>query len=189
MATAHATPRDPLRTYQYRVRLRNPNGIWTDPIAGVQRISGLSCSIGTHEVWEGGNNYHPYVNPDRVTWEPITLEQGLALNRTLEDWAKACLEFAMGGIPPRGQAIKRDVMIEVWSPYEGPKRTRQPADLRRAYAVTNAWVSRFEAMPQLDAMASQVALLSVELVHEGFTSTSPEQAAVHRNPGLNSNLT
>ncbi len=191
--------RDPLRTYQFRLGLLTPpssNGTATQAtlsggyVAGVQKLSGLGLSIEANEVWEGGNNLHRYAQPNRVTWEPITLEQGIALDDTLEDWAQRVVEFTKTGRAPKGP-VKSNVVVDVWDPLLHPRgkprqstgpaaTTPAPVDgasttdspngnkhLKR-FLIFNAWVSKYTAMPQLDAMASEVALLSVELTHEGF---------------------
>jgi phage tail-like protein len=180
MAEREAHPRDPLRTYQFRVQVLRPlrSEPGHDPgdvyVAGVQKVSGLNMTVEPHEVWEGGNSLHRYANPNRATWDPITLEQGLALDSTLEKWAQAVINFLRQGTVTAGEYVKRNVIIDVWEPL--PSLRVQPvanprgtgADRLRRYVVFNAWISRYRAIPALDAMASEAALLSVELVHEGW---------------------
>lgn len=168
MQTPPARRRDPLRTYQFRVGFAGR----ADYVAGVQKVSGLNVTVSPSEVWEGGNSLHRYANPDRATWDPITLEQGLALDDTLEQWAAAVVEFLKRGSRSSSVAVKRNVMIDVWEPLAVRPRTdgleeRGSIRLRR-YQVFNAWISRFQALPALDAMANNVALLSVEMIHEGW---------------------
>lgn len=174
---------NPLRTYQFRVALLPPPadpdfarpalGVGQEPtpflpeapqdyVAGVKRVSGLNLTIAANEIREGGNALHRYANPDRATWDPITLEQGLALDKTLEEWAMAAVEFLRTGSGGEFGSVKRNLFIDVWDP-----RVHKEVPVRR-YLVFNAWVSRFQAIPQLDAMASEVALLTVELTHEGW---------------------
>jgi phage tail-like protein len=143
-------------------------------------------------MWEGGNSLHRYANPDRATWETITLEQGLALDDTLERWAQAVLTFLKSGTVEVTEPVKRNVVIDVWEPLLHTPGTRSRPDglqqqrldqhimgggqdrLRR-YLVFNAWISRYHALPALDAMANEVALLNVELVHEGWQLASQNE--------------
>jgi phage tail-like protein len=167
-------PRDPLRTFQFRIGLFDALAAGVNPasravyLAGVQKASGLGMTVEANETWSGGNSLHRYANPHRVSWEPITLEQGLALSTTLEDWAHAAMEFARTGRPP-DIPVKRNLFIDVWDPeyYRRQAGSNDGRRLRR-YLVFNAWVSRFQALPQLDGMDNAVALLSLELVHEGW---------------------
>jgi phage tail-like protein len=165
--------RDPLRNYQFQVSLDDLTGA-SLPVAGVQRVSGLSFSVASFEVWEGGNNLHRYANPDKVTWDPVTLDQGIALDDTLEKWAEAVRYFAMTGTPytdpDTGSVVrvKRDVTIALWDP--GDRVVAEFGQrVARSYHLKNAWISKYNAMPKLDALANEVALLTVELVHESWT--------------------
>lgn len=163
---------DPLRTFQFRIGLL-PSGS-TSPggyVGGVQKVSGLVASIEADETWEGGNNVHSYKNPRRITWEPIVLEQGIALDDSLEAWARAVMTYVRTGKAP-ADAVKRNIVIDVWDPVV---HTGSTADANgdaiprvRRFQVFNAWVSKYQALPALDAMANQIGLVSIELHHEGW---------------------
>lgn len=158
------TPRDPLRTYQFTVFV----GGSSTPAAGVRRVSGLTRTIQPHEIWEGGNSLHRNAHPDRASCEPVTLEQGLALDDSLARWASACVDFLENGVPTPGTPVKQDVVIEAADPH---------SNRRLRYHVYNAWVSRFQALPQLDSMSHEVGLLLVELTHDGWRSEEAPGAA------------
>jgi len=105
--------RNPLRNYQFRV------GIVTTGtadnlayVAGVKTVSGLRVQINAWETWEGGNNLHRYANPHKVIWEPVVLEQGLALDDTFERWAQAVIDYSIGLTPQ--EPVKRQVFIDIW---------------------------------------------------------------------------
>ena len=185
------SPRNPLRTYQFRVRVQSFTGgaAGDGYVAGVRSVSGLRTQIAPFEVWEGGNNLHRYANPNKVTWEPITLEQGIALDDTLEAWAQTVLNFVATGTVDLQRPVKREVIIDLWDENAypaGPPTQSTSADLPspapvpnppferstplyRRYRIFNAWISKYQALPKLDSMTSEVALLSVELMHEGWT--------------------
>jgi len=197
--------RNPLRTYQFRVAVQNVDiqGLAGAPaayVAGVKSVSGLRFSIGAWEVWEAGNNLHRYANPNKVVWEPVTLEQGLALDDTFEKWADAVIAYAQSGTYIAAQPIKRQVVIDVWdeNKYPGgpPTPAKPPApppgsmqqvppidassfqgDRFRRYRLKNAWISKYQSLAKLDSMASEIALLSVELTHEGWQMEPITQSA------------
>ncbi|HTV18226.1 MAG TPA: phage tail protein, partial [Polyangiaceae bacterium] len=93
-------------------------------------------------------------------------------------WATAVRHFAMTGqllTPPGGKGplrLKRNVVIEARDPVFSttPAHMASPSEapLGRRYRVFNAWISKYNALPRLDATAAEVALLSVELTHEGW---------------------
>jgi phage tail-like protein len=197
-------PRNPLRNYQFRVAViavvsagETPSGAGDlTYVAGVRSVSGLRAQVAAVETWEGGNALHRYANPGKVTWEPIALEQGLALDSTFEDWARAVLDFAATGKKPVTGPVKRQVIIDVWdenSHPDGPPSIAPPprpspsqispfsANLKvdiktqgsryKRFHIHNAWISKYLALPKLDSMTSEVALLSVELMHEGWVES------------------
>lgn len=175
--------RDPLRAYNFVVWSIAATGEAT-MLAGVQKVSGLTAAVGAYETWEGGNNLHRYANPDKVTWEPIVLEQGLALDNTLEVWAAAGLEWARTSRRP-AVPVKRLLRIDLQEPAAPRRGVVNPGAppeaipaATRQYLVKNAWVSRFSALPRMDALSQEVALLSVELVHEGWSLVAPPLSAL-----------
>jgi phage tail-like protein len=192
--------RNPLRNYQFRVGvITTGSAATTTYVAGVKGVSGLRVQINPWETWEGGNNLHRYANPNKVVWEPVTLEQGLALDDTFERWAKAVIDYSIGKKPE--EPVKRQVYIDLWDDFMYPSgpptlagplsqpppdgsialrppitsnpavpidRAAQLGPRFRRYHLQNAWISKFAPLPKLDSMTSEVALLSVELMHEGW---------------------
>jgi phage tail-like protein len=174
--TPRATPavrHDPLRNFQFRVKM--VQGASSDEyVAGVQKVSGLNLSISASETWSGGNSLHRYANPDKVTWDPITLEQGMALDDSLAQWAEAVLHFVKTAERPQAP-LKRDLIIDVWDPHKAMAGGNGERSERvRRFMIFNAWISRYQALPQLDAMGNEVALVTVELVHEGWRVDTDE---------------
>ena len=188
--SATVTPRNPLKTFQFRVKVETIGARATVKyVAGCRSVSGLQLSVAPFEIWEGGNNLHRYANPNKVNWDPILLEQGLALDDTLEKWAGAVVEFSRTGKRP-SLPLKREVSIEVWDPYaHGPDLPGTPksgTERFRVYKIHNAWISKFHALPKLDATANEVAIVAVEITHEGWEmtggSTSPPPPLPVRPP-------
>lgn len=193
-----ATPSDPLLTYQFRLLLLDQpadaspdqlaatrstggtgagsagtpdiGGAATGYVAGVRRVSGLTLTVAATETWEGGNSLHRYANPHRAVWEPILLEQGIALDTTLQQWAEAGIQFLRNGRVDQAQPVKRNVLLDVWDAGFTNAGSTRP---RLRYVIFNAWVSKYQAIPRLDAMADEVALLSVELTHHGWRRDPP----------------
>jgi phage tail-like protein len=190
--------RNPLRNYQFRIAVVTGTASPTTYVAGVKTVSGLRVQINPWEQWEGGNNLHRYANPNKVVWEPVTLESGLALDDTFERWAQAVLDYSTSCMPNAKEPVKRQVLIDLWDenmypagppalasaasftpqgsiPNNRDSISKSPAvDFSlagprcRRYRLINAWISKYAPVPKLDSMASEVALMSVELVHEGW---------------------
>ena len=88
------------------------------------------------------------------------------------------------------EQLKRNLFIDVWDPdLHGRGGSAAPAGAAaadtgytrfRRCEVFNAWPSRLEAIPKLDAMANEIALLKLELMHEGWriiTDLPPDLSA------------
>jgi len=161
--------RDPLRNFQFRIKFET--GSTGEYIAGVRSISGLTWTVAQFETWSGGNNMHSYVTPNRVSWEPITLEQGIALDLELESWAEAGRTMALG---LGSKTARRNLRIDVWDPVVGGPDFADSTQAAFSYLVHNAWVSKYVALPRFDATTSEIAVSSVEIIHEGWRRNSTQ---------------
>src|SRR4029079_3739924 len=93
---------------------------------------------------------------------------GISLDETLQTWAEAGLHFLRTGAV--AQPVKRNVLLDVDDPGFTNAGDTRP---RYRYVIFNAWVSKYQALPRLDAMADEVALLSVELTHHVWRTDPP----------------
>jgi phage tail-like protein len=50
--------------------------------AQFQEISGMKMTTQTQDVYEGGNNVHPYKMVGKVQWEPLVLKRGFVAQHT-----------------------------------------------------------------------------------------------------------
>ncbi len=57
------------------------------------------------------------------------------------------------------KSFRKDVMIDMYN---------EAGQLVISYKVYRAWVSEYQALPDLDANANAVAIQSIKLEHEGF---------------------
>jgi phage tail-like protein len=68
----------------------------------------------------------------------------------------------IAGLPPNGRdSISANPAVPI-------DRAAQLGPRYRRYHLMNAWISKYAPLPKLDSMTSEVALLSVEIVHEGW---------------------
>jgi len=118
-------------------------------VAGFTEVSGLTVETEIEEYAEGGVNGYVHRLPKRPRYEPIVLKRGVTLSPVLWDWYA---DVAAGKVTRRDGSIilfnNNLWEFRRWNFYE-------------AYPVK--WVG-----PSLDASRSQVAVESIELVHNGF---------------------
>jgi len=153
-----ASAHDPYRTFKFRVRFGNTT------VAGVTKVSPLSRSVNVTELREGGDLLAARQNPGTIRYEDVTLERGRTADRQFEDWANlpARLHLDPSGV----SGFKRTVFIDVFDLKSAPAdRASTPVV---TYKLLRCWVTRYVALPDLDASANAVALESITLRHEGW---------------------
>ena len=136
---------DPFRTFNFRLEF---NG---QEIGGFSEVSGLTADGDAVDYREGSDsqlNVRKLVGMRK--FGPVTCKRGYTLDKTLWEWHTNI---------SNGVADRRDVTIILLN------EARVPV-IR--WHVENAWVNKIEG-PNLKASANEVAVESVELIHEGLT--------------------
>jgi phage tail-like protein len=157
--------RDPYKTFRFLVFI----GTGTTPVAGVSKVTALKRSTDVIEHKEGGNALI-IKGLGRTKYEPITLEQGVTHDETFAAWADAVQVLDKGAPQTSLTNMRQDLKIMLLNE-EG-----QPV-LR--YIVYQAWVSEFQALPDLDAGTNAVAIQHIKVENHGWardpTLTEPQE--------------
>jgi phage tail-like protein len=143
MATADR--RDPYRAFNFQLEI---DGV---PLGAFSEASGLTADGDAVDYREGTDrqsNVRKLVGLRKYT--NITLKRGYTQDQSLWTWHNNIVN---------GQPDRRNVTIVLMN------EARQPV-LR--WHAENAWVNKIEG-PALKASGNEVAMESVELVHEGLT--------------------
>jgi phage tail-like protein len=145
---------DPYKNFKFRVK-------WDGRyVAGVSKVSSLKRSTEVVEHREGGDPSTSRKSPGRTKYEAITLERGVTHDAEFEKWANKVWHYGAGlGAEVSLKDFRKDLMIEVYN---------EAGQLVLAYKVFRAWVSEYQALPDLDANANAVAIQSLKLEHEGW---------------------
>jgi len=97
--------------------------------------------------------------PGGTSYEPITLEQGLSHDPVFENWA-ALVNNIGGDAAMSLKNFRKDIIINVLN---------LQGQVAISYKVFRAWVSEYQALPDLDAgTMNAVGIQSVVLQHEGW---------------------
>jgi T4-like virus tail tube protein gp19 len=97
----------------------------------------------------GFGKLSPRRPPSQTKFEAVTLGRGVTHDAEFDRWASKVTS----------NAARRDLRIEVYG---------EDGRLTIAYRLLRAWVSEYEAVPDLDANANAVAIEHLKLQHEGF---------------------
>jgi phage tail-like protein len=138
-----------LLTYRYRVEI---GGLF---VAGFSEVSGLEQEIEIEEYKEGGMDYvHKF--PTGIKHPNLILKRGISGNSTLRVWYEAVLKAITYGRVP----IPKEPLVYI-ALMDGEGNEKMRFMLKFAYPIK--WIG-----PQLNATASEVAIETLELVHEGL---------------------
>jgi len=145
---------DPYKNFKFRVK-------WDGRyVAGVSKVSGFKRSTEVVEHREGGDPSTSRKSPGRTKFESITFERGVTHDVEFEKWANKVWNFGSGlGAEVSLKDFRKDVIVELYN---------EAGQLVLAYKVFRAWVSEYQALPDLDANANAVAIQHLKLENEGW---------------------
>ncbi len=143
---------DPYKNFRFRVVLDGR------AVAGLSKMGALKKTTEAIEWREAGDPSIVRKMPGRTKFEAITMEAGLTHDTTFEDWANLVNNLE-GSAAMSLAKYRKDLFIEVMN-LQGTPVLR--------YKVRRAWVSEYQATPEMDANANAVAITMIKIEHEGF---------------------
>ncbi len=150
----NATRFDPYKNFKFRVK-------WDGRyVAGVSKVGGLKRTTEVVEHREGGDPSTSRKSPGRTKYDAITLERGVTHDQEFEQWANKVWNFGSGlGAEVSLKDFRKDLVVELYN---------EAGQVVIAYKVFRAWVSEYQALPDLDANANAVAIQQLRLENEGW---------------------
>jgi phage tail-like protein len=145
---------DPYKSYRFLVYF----GQSTTPVAAVSKVTALKRSSDVIEYKEGGLNII-LKGQGRIKYEPITLERGVTQDTDFIIWADAAQKLDNGHPTTSLANLRREIRIQLLN---------EAGQAVHGYVVHRCWVSEFQALPDLDAGATAVALEHIKLENEGW---------------------
>ncbi len=147
--------RDPYKTFRFKVK-------WDSKfVAGVNSVSALTQTTEPIEFRAGGDPLAMKTTPGQTNFEPITLERGLTVDTEFHDWAvKLDPNDAANG--EYEDDFRKDVTIILCD---------ENGNEGVSFLLINCWVSKYNAMPDLDSGDNAIAIESLTLEHEGWAES------------------
>jgi phage tail-like protein len=143
---------DPYKNFKFRVK-------WDGRyVAGISKVSGLKRTTEVVKHREGGDPSSSRKSPGRTEYDPITLERGVTHDTEFEKWANKVWNFG-SGVEVSLKDFRKDLILEMYN---------EAGQVALAFKVYRAWVSEFQALPDLDANANAVAIQHIKLENEGW---------------------
>ncbi len=144
---------DPYKNFKFRVKWDNAY------VAGLSKMSALKRTTEAVEWREAGGPSIVRKLPGRTKCEPITMEGGLTHDRQFMEWADQ-VSNPKGDKAMSLKDYRKEVTIEVLNLQSTPAM---------AFTLHRAWVSEFQAVPEMDANANAVAIEMIKIEYEGFS--------------------
>lgn len=149
---------DPYKNFKFRVKWRTEPDGPLEVVAGVSKVGMLKRTTEVVSHREGGDISTPRHQPATSSFEPITLERGITYAPEFEDWANLVYSHEGDGAVSLAN-FRKDIRIEFLN---------LQGTVVKAYNVFRCWVSEYEALPELDANANEIAFERITLQNEGF---------------------
>jgi len=144
---------DPYKNFKFRVKWDNQY------VAGLSKMSAIKRTTETIEWREAGGPSVIRKMPGRTKFEPVVFEAGLTHDKQLMAWADL-VNNPQGDAATSLKQYRKEVIVEVMNMQGVPVM---------AFVLHRAWVSEFQALPEMDANANAVAIVTLKLEYEGFT--------------------
>jgi phage tail-like protein len=153
---ARASQFDPYRKFKFKIKIGG------QVVAGLTKCSALTVSVESKEFRAGDMDSFKQKLPGMVSFEPITLDQGVTQDKTFESWATAMSNY-LGNKGSDSQKtpndFRKDIDIEIFNLNN---------ERVKAYRVYQCWVSKYVAVPDLDANSADVMIQTITLENEGI---------------------
>lgn len=150
LTTANPSRFDPYKAFHFRVK-------WAGRyVAGISTVGGLTPKIAVVEPRRGGASGGALNSPGRTEYEALTLERGVTHDTEFEQWATS---GSGRGSDVSLTEFRKDLIIEVYG---------EAGQVVAAYQVYRAWVSEYQALPDIDAGANAVVIQHLKLENEGW---------------------
>lgn len=145
---------DPYKNFKFRVKWEGRY------VAGISKVSPLKRMTEIVEHREGGDASTPRKMPGMTKFEGITLERGVTHDLEFERWANKVWNYGAGlGAEISLQDFRKDLVLDFYN---------EAGQLALSYRIFRAWVSEYQALPELDSNANAVAIEMIKIEHEGF---------------------
>src|SRR5690242_8611301 len=146
---------DPYRTFKFQVIIDGKT------VAGLSKVSAIKTtveSVDWRSAGDPGRSKRKLLGG--VTYEPITLEQGLTHDPIFFDWMNMVNNID-GDSKVSLKNFRKDIVITLLNLQGTPVMS---------YKIHRAWPSEFQALPDLDASnTNTVGIQTLRLEHEGWS--------------------
>jgi phage tail-like protein len=134
-----------------------------DAESDFQEVTGLTMSIDTVALNEGGQNLYVHNLPIRAKPERLVLKRGLKVSSDMANWCREAIEeFSFR---------PKDIQISLLDPRT--QENQGPQSPLASWYLTNAFPVKW-SVSNFNAMNNEVAIETIELQYHRFTKSFPK---------------
>ena len=150
----NASGLDPYKAFQFRLKL---DGRY---VAGVSKVSALKRTVEVVMYREGGDPSISRKSPGHREYEVITLERGVTQDSNFNRWVNEALNYgAQSHTETSLRAFRKNITIDVYN---------EAGQMVLAYNLFRCWPLEYQALPDLAANSTAVAIETLKLENEGW---------------------
>ncbi len=162
-ATAVPYARDPYLSFKYIVSWDDGAGGDFAPVAGVSKVGALTCETELVLHSHGGESSTVTSRiPGQTSYGELTLERGLIVDVTFEQWANKAWFHENTGV------LGEEVSLVDFRKTLKVDLCNQAGQIVKVYYAFNCWPSSYTALPDLDSNSNDVAFESMTIQNEGW---------------------
>jgi phage tail-like protein len=151
--TVNSKRHDPYKNFKFRVK-------WDGQyVAGISKVGALKRTTEVVKHREGGDPSSSRKSPGRTEYDAISLERGVTHDVAFEQWANKVWQINGGATEVSLADFRKDLILDVFN---------EAGQKVISYKIYRAWVSEYQALPDLDANANAVAIQHIKLENEGW---------------------
>jgi phage tail-like protein len=145
---------DPYKNFKFKVK-------WDGQyVAGISRVDALTRTTEPVTHREGGDPSTDRKSPGRTNYNQINMERGVTHDEEFEKWANKVWNFGAGeGVEVSLKDFRKDITLDVFN---------EAGQKVIAYNIYRCWVSEYQALPEMNANANEVAIQRIRLECEGW---------------------
>lgn len=144
---------DPYKNFKFQIL--DADGT---PIAGMSKMSAIKRTTEVIEWREAGGPSIVRKVPGRSKFEPVTLERGITQDDAFARWANQ-VNNILGDAAMSLRGYRKTIAINLLN---------LQGFVAKRFFLYRAWVSEFQALPEMDSNANAIAIEMVKLEFEGF---------------------
>ncbi len=154
--TVNPTRLDPYKNFKFLIKFEGQ----TTPVAGLSKMSPLRRTTQVIKYRSGSDPSTSRKSPGLTEYDAITLGRGVTQDSDFETWANKVWTLGNSlGSEVSLADFRRNIVLDLLN---------EAGQVVMSYKIYRCWVSEFQALPELDANDTEIAIQFIRIENEGW---------------------